>query len=202
MSRYTGPKARINRRLGAMVFENAGAIKASERRIGPPGMAPPQRKISEYGQAMREKQKIKYYYGLTERQLRRFFDKARLQTGNTGANLLLLCERRIDGVIRQAGLAKTRPQARQGVNHGHFLVNGRTHDVASSLVDVGDIIHVSRRSNVCQLYQGCLLETDGECADWLSLDAEHLEVRVLRLPAVEDITLPVEVGLVVELLSR
>lgn len=199
MAHYTGPKARINRRLGAMIFESAGAVKATQRRDSSPGMQPPRRALSKYGQSLREKQKIKYYYGLGERQLRRLFDRARRMDGNTGANLLILCERRLDNVVRLAGLAKTRPQARQGVGHGHFLLNGRRIDKASSLVRIGDVIHVKRRPNVVDLYRS--LEA-AVAADWLACDAEKLETTVLRFPTADDVTLPVDVGKVVELLTR
>ncbi len=202
MSRYTGPKARINRRLGLAVFESAGALKATDRKPGPPGMHPPPRKLSKHGEGMREKQKIKYYYGLGEKSLRRLFAKARHQEGNTGDNVLLMCERRLDSVIRQAGLTKTRPQARQGVAHGHFLVNGRKTDIASMMLRAGDVVDVKRRPGITTLYQCCLAETEGRTADWLALDAKKLRIIVERLPAVDDITLPVDVAMVVELLSR
>jgi small subunit ribosomal protein S4 len=195
-------KGRINRRLGAAIFESGGALRAFERRPNAPGMAPPVRKISKYGEAMREKQKIKYYYGLGERQLRRMFDLARRQPGNTGENLLLLCERRLDSVVRLAGLTKTRPQARQGVAHGHFLVNGRRTDVPSAILRIGDVVDVKRRQQVTDLYAGIAANFDGERADWLSFDQEYLRATVLRLPGPEDITLPVDVAVVVELLSR
>lgn len=202
MSRYTGPKARINRRLGALIFESAGAAKAHERRPKPPGMAMAPRKLSKYGEAMREKQKIKYYYGLGERQLRRFFDKARRQTGNTGENLLVLCERRLDSVIRQAGFTRTRPQARQAVGHGHFTLNAVATDIPSQAVNAGDIIRVKPRANLGPLYTGQLSLADNQCPDWLEVDAATLQVTVLRLPTFDNVTLPVDVGLVVELLSR
>lgn len=202
MSRYTGPKARINRRLGGMIFESAGAVRASDRRPQPPGMHAGQRKLSKYGESMREKQKIKYYYGLGEKQLHRLYDKAQRQAGNTGENLLLLCERRLDSVVRLAGFAKTRPQARQGVGHGHFLLNGRRTDIASASVKVGDVIHVKRRAQLTEMYRDILASGDGDSADWLSVDAERLQITVLRLPTVGDITLPVDVGAVIELLSR
>lgn len=202
MARYTGPKARINRRLGALVFESAGAAKASERRDHPPGMHPAPRRVSKYGEAMREKQKIKYYYGLSEKQLRRLFDKARRADGATGDNLLVMCERRIDSVVRLSGLTKTRPQARQGVAHGHFMLNGRRHDIPSAQLRAGDVVHVLRRPNLIELYRSCLAETDGQVADWLALDADALKVIVHRLPTIDDVTLPVDAGLVVELLSR
>ena len=125
MARYTGPKARVNRRFGAQLFESAGAVRAYEKRSEqPPGMHPKSRRTSNYGTALSEKQKIKYYYGLGERQLRRYFADAVRKKGNTGETLLLICERRLDNVVRRVGFSKTRPQARQGIVHGHFKVNG------------------------------------------------------------------------------
>ncbi len=202
MSRYTGPKARINRRLSAMIFESAGAAKAFDRRPNAPGMAPPVRKISTYGESMREKQKIKYYYGLGERQLRRIFEQSKHAEGDTGSQMLTLCERRLDSVVRLAGFTKTRPQARQGVCHGHFTLNGRHCDIASLTVRPGDVIHVKRRGSLTDLYGGNLASFDGTIADWLSIDTERLTITVSRLPGPEDVTLPVNVQVVVELLSR
>ncbi|TWT90761.1 30S ribosomal protein S4 [Pseudobythopirellula maris] len=202
MSRYTGPKARINRRLGGQIFESAGALRATNRKPEPPGMHPRPRKVSTYGESMREKQKIKYYYGLGERQLRKLFDQAGRMSGNTGENLLLLCERRLDSVVRLSGLTHTRPQARQGVSHGHFTVNGRFCDIPSAQVRAGDVIHVKRRQNIVGLYRGRVAEFNGQTADWLAFDEENLKVIVHRLPTAEDITLPVSVEMVVELMSR
>jgi small subunit ribosomal protein S4 len=202
MAHYTGPRARINRRLGAAIFENAGASRAMEHKPNPPGMSMRPRKLSTYGEAMREKQKIKYYYGLGERQLRKLFQKAKQMSGNTGENLLLLCERRLDSVVRLAGFAKTRSQARQGVSHGHFLVNGRRTDVPSYQVRAGDVIHVKRRANLSDVYRGNIENADAEAADWLTVDKGQQEIVVSRIPTSEDITLPVDVGMVIELLSR
>lgn len=202
MARYTGPKARINRRLGGVIFESNGAVRSLDRKPQPPGMATRPRKLSTYGEAMREKQKIKYYYGLGERQLRRLYQEATRSKGNTGENLLLLCELRLDNVVRLAGFTKTRPQARQGIGHGHFLLNGRKHDVPSTQVSVGDVIHIKRRANVSELYRRVHEEYDGQTADWLTTDATQQEIIVSRLPTAEDVTLPVEIGMVVELLSR
>ena len=202
MAHYTGPRARVNRRLGAAIFENAGATRAMDRKPNPPGMSARPRKLSTYGESMREKQKIKYYYGLGERQLRKLFAKAKHTTGNTGENLLLLCEQRLDSVVRLAGFATTRSQARQGVSHGHFLVNGRRTDVASYSVKVGDVIHVKRRSNLSDLYRNNIENAVGESVDWLTIDQAQQEIIVSRLPTAEDISLPVDVGMVVELLSR
>jgi small subunit ribosomal protein S4 len=202
MSRYTGPKARVNRRLGLLVFESAGAAKAFDRRNTPPGMAPPVRKLSKYGEAMREKQRIKYYYGLSERQLRKLFDRAKRKAGNTGENLMLLCERRFDNIMRLSGLTKTRPQARQGIGHGHFTLNGFATDIPSATLRVGDIIGVKRRENLIGIYGQNAIANENVTADWLSLDASTLQVTVQRLPGAEDITLPIDVAMVVELLNR
>lgn len=202
MSRYTGPKARINRRLGAMLFESSGAARASDRRPNPPGMSLPRGRRSTYGQALAEKQKIKYYYGLGERQLRKLFDKAKRSKGNTGDHLLELCECRLDNVVRRAGFALTRPQARQGVAHGHFLLNGHRADVPSISVRPGDVIEVKNRKNLVEFYSGLRAQQESQYVDWLSAADDSLSVTVTRLPGPDDISLPVEVGMVIELLSR
>lgn len=202
MGRYTGPKARINRRLGAMVFENAGAVRAAERRDSPPGMAPRRRKLSTYGLALAEKQKIKYYYGLRERQLRKLFDMARRLKGNTGEQLLTLCERRLDNVIRRAGLTLTRPQARQGATHGHFQLNGKTVQTPSIVVRAGDVIRVRNRPNLHALYKSLAEASTSPTPDWISFNPDILEATVTALPAFDDVSLPVDVGQVVAFLSR
>jgi len=153
MGRYTGPKGRINRRLSAMVFENAGAVRALEKRPNPPGMAERRRKLSVFGMALADKQKIKYYYGLREAQLRRYFDMARAQKGNTGEHLLVQCERRLDNVVRRAGFTATRLQARQGVVHRHFQLNGKTVDKPSIFVNPGDVITLRNRPNLKTVYR-------------------------------------------------
>lgn len=202
MGRYTGPKARINRRLGFQVFENAGAIRAFERKEYPPGMAQRRRKTSNYGLALVEKQKIKFYYGFREKHLRRYFEKARRSKGNTGENLMILCERRLDNVVRRAGFTKTRPQSRQGIVHGHFLVNGRRVDRPSYIVRAGDRVTVKNRPNLKQLYKE-LSEDAGETAvSWINFDNTELTAIVTSLPTFDDVSLPVDVGQVVAFLSR
>ncbi len=202
MGSYHGPKARINRRLGAMIFENRGAVKAFERRPKPPGMAQVRRKLSTYGLALQEKQKIKYYYGLRERQLRRFFEMARRAKGNTGEELLILCERRLDNVVRRAGFAVTRPQARQGVAHCHFQLNGRKVSIPSILVRPGDVIQVRNRPNLQKLYRERIEESETEPCEWLAVDKQKLEIKVLALPTYDDVSLQVDVGRVVAFMSR
>jgi small subunit ribosomal protein S4 len=137
-----------------------------------------------------------------ERQLRRYFGKATRMKGNTGEQLLLLCERRLDNVIRRAGFAATRPQARQGVAHGHFQVNGHKCDRPSYLVRPGDVISIRPRDNLKERYRALIAENSAEPLDWVTLDAENLSATVLGLPGASDISLPVDVNTVVEFLSR
>ena len=202
MARYIGPKARINRRLNAMIYESSGAVRAADRRENPPGMHTRGRRPSNYGLALAEKQKIKHFYGLGERQLRRYFEMVSRKRGNTGEMLLLTCERRLDNVVRRTGMARTRPQARQGITHGHFQVNGVKVTKPSFMVRPGDVITVRNRDNLTTMYRGISQEESGEPVDWLSFDAETLRATVQGNPAASDISLPVDVNIVVEFLSR
>lgn len=203
MARYTGPKARINRRLGALIYESNGASRGLERRPNPPGMHTRGRRPSNYGAALMEKKKIKHYYGLGEKQLRRYFDKATHQKGNTGEQLLLLCERRLDNVIRRVGLAKTRCQARQGVAHGHFRVNGTKVDRPSFQVRPGDVITLRNRPGIRNLYQAIMAHgVDGAGLEWVALDNETITATVQGAPAASDISLPVDANTVIEFMSR
>jgi small subunit ribosomal protein S4 len=202
MGRYIGPKARINRRLGFQVFESAGAIRAAEKKTYPPGMILRRRKATNFGLAMTEKQKIKFYYGLREKNLRKYFDRAQRMPGNTGENLLILCERRLDNVVRRAGLAVTRPQARQGVVHGHFQLNGRTVTRPSILVRAGDVVTIRNRPNLKKVYREILDNATRPECNWISLDGDDMRAVVTSLPHFDDVSLPVDVGQVVAFLSR
>lgn len=202
MARYHGPKARINRRLDAMIYEGSGTVRAAERRQSPPGMNTRIRRSSNYGQALKEKQKIKHYYGLGERQLRRYFGKAGRMKGNTGENLLLMCERRLDNIVRRAGFTKTRPQARQGIVHGHFQVNGVKVTKPSYMLRPGDVITVRPRPNLQIIYRSQMEENSPESMEWLTSEATTLRSTVQGVPGPSDISLPVDVNTVVEFLSR
>lgn len=202
MARYTGPKARVNRRLSSMIYESSGAVRAQERRDNPPGMHTRPRRPSNYGQAMMEKQKIKHFYGLLEKQLRRYFTHAKHMKGNTGEQLLLLCERRLDNVVRRIGLTATRPQARQGIVHGHFAVNGHKVDKPSMQLRPGDVISVRKRDNLTTLYKSHLSDHQAESLDWVTIDQESLTATVLGMPGPSDISLPVDINMVVEFMSR
>ena len=202
MARYTGPKARVNRRLGGLIYENAGAARALDRRNNPPGMHVRGRRPSNYGAALAEKQKIKHYFGLGERQLRRYFDAVSRKAGNTGELLLLMCERRLDNVVRRVGFTKTRPQARQGIVHGHFRVNGVKVTKPGYMLRAGDIVEVRGRENLKNLYRGVIANSPPDGLDWVSFDSEGLKASVLSLPSAVDISLPVDANAVVEFLSR
>jgi small subunit ribosomal protein S4 len=202
MAHYTGPKARVNRRLSMLVYESAGAVRALERRDTPPGMHPRGRRTSNYGTALSEKQKIKHYYGLGERQLRRYFDAASRGKSNTGTDLLIMCERRLDNVVRRAGFTKTRPQARQGIVHGHFCVNGVKVTKPSYQLRAGDVIELRGRENLKNLYRGVIANNAPQPLDWIGFDSEGLKATVLSVPTANDISLPVDANIVVEFLSR
>ncbi len=202
MARYTGPKARINRRLSSLIYESGGAVRALARRDQPPGMHVRPRRPSNYGLALMEKQKIKHYYGLGERQLRRYFGKATHSKGNTGEELLILCERRLDNVVRRAGFACTRSQARQGIVHGHFQVNGVKVTKPSFLIRPGDVLTLRNRENLKNVYRSILTDHPPDTLDWVTLDSENLQATVQGTPTASDISLPVDVNVVIEFLSR
>lgn len=202
MGRYTGPKARVNRRLGGLIYENVGAVKAYEKRDYPPGMATRRKKPTNYGLALNEKQKIKHYYGMRERQLLRYFDKARRTPGNTGEQLLILCERRLDNVIRRAGFTVSRLQARQGVVHSHFQLNGRTVNKPSIFVRPGDVITLRNRPNLHALYKERVESSTNEICEWIAFDDKDLKAVVTTYPTYADVSLPVDVGQVVAFMSR
>ena len=203
MGHYIGPKARINRRLATEIYDSSGAMRASHRRIFPPGQqSQRRRRPSDYARALMEKQKICHYYGLRHHQLKRFFAMAKKMAGNTGENLLILCERRLDSVLWKSGFARTRAQARQSVAHGHVMVNGKRTDVASYLVSPEDTIQVRKRDNLQKLYESRAEEIDRPQGNFLAVEKKDLLIKVIRLPDAEDVGLPVNVSQVVEFLSR
>jgi small subunit ribosomal protein S4 len=160
------------------------------------------RRPSNYGAGLAEKQKVKHYYGLGERQLRRYFELVKHRVGNTGQVLLLTCERRLDNVVRRSGFTKTRPQARQGITHGHFRVNGVKVNKPGYLLRPGDVVEVMPRENVRNLYRGVIANQPPDSLDWVAMDSENLNATVLGMPGPADISLPVDANSVVELLSR
>src|SRR5213594_4419985 len=203
MARYTGPKTKVSRRYGVPIF---GSSKALERKNYPPGMHGPRgsrRKQSEYAIALGEKQKLRYQYGLLERQFRRIFEKALKKRGVTGETLLQLLETRIDNVVYRLGLANTRSAARQLVSHGHVLVNGRTVNVASYNVKAGDEITIKDKPKSRQLVLRNLdLTQIVPVPDWRAADCDARSGKVTHIPSREEMQHIVKEQLLVELYSR
>lgn len=161
------------------------------------------RKKSEYGIQLTEKQKAKFIYGLLEKQFRGYYDRAKKMEGITGENLLILLERRIDNVVFRLGLANTRRQARQIVRHGHIAVNGKRLDIPSALVKAGDVISVMEGSRSKEYFKGMADTLAGKTVPaWLIQDAENLSGKVDRYPTREEIDVPIEEHLIVELYSK
>jgi small subunit ribosomal protein S4 len=203
MARYTGPKTKVSRRYGVLL---AGSARAFENKAYPPGMHGPKgsrRKISEYGTALAEKQKLRFQYGVLERQFRRYFETALKTRGITGLILLQLLETRLDNIVYRLGFAKTRAGARQLVSHGHVTVNGRKTDISSATLKVGDVVAVRAKDGSKRLAQRGLEQTQiVEPPDWLLVDKENLSGKVVRIPTREEINPLVNEQLVVELYSR
>ncbi len=161
------------------------------------------RKKSEYGIQLTEKQKAKFIYGLLEKQFRGYYDRAKKMEGITGENLLILLERRIDNVVFRLGLTNTRRQARQIVRHGHIAVNGKRLDIPSALVKAGDVISVMEGSRSKEYFKGMAETLAGKTVPaWLIQDAENLGGKVDRYPTREEIDVPIEEHLIVELYSK
>lgn len=203
MARYTGPKVRISRRLNTNIFENAKGSKALDRRPFPPGAHGRTRRRSagsEYLAQMQEKQKAKYIYGVLERQFRRTYEEANRLSGPTGENLLRLLELRLDNIVFRAGWGSTRPQARQFVNHGLILVDGKRVDIASYRVKRGQVISLSPKAKEMIQIQHNIDTLDRALVGWL--EAGDKQVTVRDLPQREHIDVPVREQLIVELYSK
>ena len=209
MARYIGPVCRLCRREGMKLFlkgERCYTEKcAIEKRNLPPGQHGKARKAKMlgYGLQLREKQKVKRTYGVLENQFRRYFEAADRQRGITGETLLQLLERRLDNAIYRLGFATSRPQARQLVKHGHFLVNGKKVDIPSYQLRQGDVVSLRQTSEKNAVILHAIEEVKGRGSpEWLSLDASASSGRVVSLPTREQINLPVQEQLIVELYSK
>ena len=202
MARYTGPRVRISRRFGTPIF---GPTKYLERRNYGPGVHGPKsrRKHTDYALGLIEKQKLRYYYGLLERQFRGVYERALKRRGVTGETMLQILETRLDNVVYHLGLANTRPQARQMVAHGHVQVNGRKVSVPSFGLKVNDVVEV-RDKNVSKQMAMKALESAGSrvAPDWLSLDKTALKGVVMRIPTRDEIQPIANEQAVVEFYSR
>ncbi len=208
MARYTGSVCKFCRREKLKLFlkgDRCFSEKCSvDRRPYPPGQHGQRRsKFSPYGQQLREKQKVKRMYGLLEKQFRLTFARANSMRGITGENLLLLLERRMDNMVYRMGFARTRREARQLVRHGHFRVNGKKLNIPSALVKVGDSIEVRERSRKSAMLIDSLdaVERRGVPA-WVELDRANFKAVLKAYPTREDITMPIQEQMIVELYSK
>ena len=208
MARYPGSVCRLCRREGTKLFLKGDrcygpkcALANRQTIPGEHGQAR-QRKPSEYGLQLREKQKAKRAYGVMETQFHRYFETAERQKGITGENLLILLERRLDNVIYRMGFGASRPQARQIVRHGHVLVNGKKVNIPSYLVDANDVITIREKSAEQEHFKALREGTNRVIPKWLTVDNENLKATVTALPAREDVDLTLQEHLIVELYSR
>ena len=200
MARYTGPTTRIARKFGEPIY---GPDKTFEKRNTPPGqhgLAAKRKKQKEYGTQLKEKQKVKYMYGVLERQFRNTYDKAARMKGQTGVNLILLLESRIDNVVYRLGIAPTRAAARQLVLHRHISLNGSICNIPSAFVKPGDVVAVRERSKSLEVIQNSVASATKY--SWLEFDAKELKGKFLNVPVREDIPETINDQLIVDLYSK
>ena len=209
MARYTGSVCRFCRRENLKLYLKGDRCYsdrcALDRRSYPPGQHGERRgrKISDYGIQLREKQKVKRMYGLSEKQFHLFFNKAERQKGITGTNLLVMLERRLDNVVYRLGFASSRAQARQFVRHRHVLVNGKRVDIPSFIVKISDTVEVREKSKKIQAFQDSLdAVVRRGVPQWLELEKDSMKGMVKNFPIREDLTMPIQEQLIVELYSK
>jgi small subunit ribosomal protein S4 len=202
MARYTGPRVRISRRFGTPIF---GSSKYLERKNYPPGMHGPKarRKQTDYALGLIEKQKLRYYYGLQERQFHGVYERALKKRGVTGETMLQILETRLDNVVYHLGFGSTRAAARQMVTHGHVLVNGKKVNIPSYSLKVNDVVEVKNTNVSRQMAtRGMEISTSRTIPDWVTLDKNAFKGTVLRMPSREDIQPIANDQAVVEFYSR
>ena len=208
MARYRGPREKIERRLDADLGlkgeRRLSGKSALEKRPFAPGQHGQRRaKISEYGLQLREKQKAKFMYGVSEKQFRTYFKEAARREGNTGANLITLIEQRLDNVVYRMGFATTRANARQLTTHCHVLVDGKKVNIPSYLVKPGQKIEIKEKSKSNpQIVRALELTNQTGMVDWVNVDKEKVFGIFTRIPAREEVVIPVEERLIVELYSK
>ncbi|OJV62659.1 MAG: 30S ribosomal protein S4 [Clostridiales bacterium 38-18] len=206
MARYTGPSCRICRREGTKLYLKGDRCYSDKCALNRRQTAPGQHgakkgKLSGYGTQLREKQKVKKYYGMLEGQFRSTYDRAEKLPGITGENLLQLLEMRFDNVVYRLGFANSRKEARQFVTHGHFTINGRKADIPSMTLNVGDVIQLKDKSKTSDKFKA-ISEAARTVPSWLEVDHEKMEGKVTATPVRDNIDLPIEEHLIVELYSR
>ncbi|MDR1896806.1 MAG: 30S ribosomal protein S4 [Prevotellaceae bacterium] len=202
MARYTGPKTKIARKFGEPIF---GPDKDFERKKYPPGQHGPMRrrkKVSEYGTQLQEKQKVKYTYGLLERQFRNLYEKASRMKGRKGENLIMLLESRLDNTVYRLGVAPSRAAARQLVTHCHITVNGHVCNIPSLLLSSGDVVSVRERSKSLEVIKDSLGSIQKSRFSWLDWNSENLSAKFLNRPDRTEIPETINEQLIVELYSK
>ena len=200
MARYTGPSTKIARKFGEPIF---GSDKYFEKRNYPPGqhgLAAKRKKSKEYATQLKEKQKVKYMYGVLERQFHNTYDKASRMSGQKGENLLFLLESRLDNVVYRMGVAPTRPAARQLVNHAHITLNGKVCHIPSAQVKQGDVVAVRERSKSLEVIQKSV--ASAAKYSWLEFDASALCGKLLNVPVRAEIPETINEQLIVDLYSK
>lgn len=208
MARYKDEQCRICRREGQKLFLKGSRCytdkcSVTRRNYAPGEHGQGKKKLSEYGMQLREKQKTKYFYGVGEKQFRKYFAMAENKKGITGENLLQILESRLDNVVYRAGFGTSRAQARQLVNHGHFDVNGRKVDIPSYLVKTGDVIAVREiKKDNKTIKENIEVNKAKPVPAWLEKDNDKLQVKVVKLASREDVDIAVEEHLIVELYSK
>jgi len=208
MARYRGPVEKLERRLNADLGlkgeRRLNGKSALEKRPFAPGQHGQRRtKLSEYGQQLQEKQKAKILYGIPEKQFRKYFKEAARREGNTGSNLISLIETRLDNVVFRMGFATTRANARQFVTHGHVLVDGKKLDIPSYSVRAGQKIEIREKSKLnTQIVRALELTNQTGMVDWVSVDKEKVFGIFTRIPTREEVVIPVQERLIVELYSK
>lgn len=207
MARYTGPVCRLCRREGTKLFLKGDRCYTDKCAMNKRAFAPGQhgqsrKKVTEYGMQLREKQKVRRFYGLSESQMYKYFEMADSMKGVTGDNLFRLLESRLDNVVYRMGFASSRAEARQLVTHGHFSLNGNKTDIPSLLTSVGDVIEVRGKSRASEKFKALVENHNGNTPPWISIDLENLRGTKIAESTREDIDIPVEEHLVVELYSK
>lgn len=208
MARYTGPVCRLCRREGQKLYLKGDKCYSDKCPVTRRNYAPGQHgqgrrvKMSNYGIQLREKQKVRRHYGILESKMRKYYDMSENMQGKTGENLLRILELRLDNVVYRLGFAESRAEARQLVTHGHFTVNGRKVDIPSYLTSVGDSIQVKDKSKNSPKFKGLIERHQGNTKPWLQVDVEKMQGSLISEPTREDIDLPIEEHLIVELYSK
>jgi small subunit ribosomal protein S4 len=207
MARYTGPVCRLCRREGTKLYLKGDRCYTDKCALNRRNYAPGQHgqsrsKLTNHGMQLREKQKVRRYYGVLEGQFAKYYELASKQPGITGENFLKILERRFDNVVFRLGLATSRAEARQLVVHGHFSLNGKKADIPSMLLNIGDVLEVVEKSRNSAKFKALIENHKASVPQWLSVDAENLQGKIIAEPSREDIELPIEEHLIVEWYSK